>query len=123
MQLIIVIFGLAILAAGLLMLWKPSAMLDFLRRHAGSTLLHQLAIGVRLLLGIVLIQYAESSRFPLLLSILGGFSIAAAIVIAILPESRFEQLINWITRRFEGYVRPASAVVMVFGLFLIVAVF
>ena len=122
MKLIILLFGLAIVATGLLMLWKPPVMADFLRRHAGSTHLHQAAIGDRLVLGIVLIGYADQSRFPLLLGILGGLSIAAAIVIAVLPGHKFEQLVRWATERFEGYMRPASVVVVVFGLILITAV-
>jgi hypothetical protein len=122
MKLIILLFGLVIAATGMLMLWKPAAMADFLRRHAGSTHLHQAAIGVRLVLGIVLIGYADQSRFPLLLGILGGLSIAAAVVIAVLPGHKFEQLVRWAIERFEGYMRPASIVVVVFGLILITAV-
>ena len=96
--------------------------MDFLRRHTGSTYLHQMAIGVRLVLGIVLIGYADHSRFPLLLGILGGLSIVAAVVIAVLPGHKFEQLVRWAIERFEGYMRPASVIVVVFGLILIAAV-
>ena len=122
MKLIILLFGLAIVGTGVLMVWKPPLMLEFLRRHAGSSHLHQLAIVVRLVLGIVLTGYASQSRFPMLLGILGGLSIAAAIVIAVLPCHRYEQLVRWAVERFEGYVRPASALVILFGLILVVAV-
>ena len=122
MKMIILLFGLAIIGAGVLMLWKPPVMVNFLRRHAGSSYLHLLAIVVRLVLGIVLTGYADQSRFPMLLNVLGVLSIAAAIVIAVLPGQKFEQLVRWAVERFEGYIRPASVVVIVFGLVLMIAV-
>lgn len=122
MRLIILLFGLAIAGTGVLMFGKSREMLGFLERHAGSPFIQNLAIGVRLVLGIALIGYAEESRFPLLLNIFGGLSIAAAIFIAILPAQRFERIVRWATGRFVDYVKPASVVVVVFGLFLVVAV-
>lgn len=122
MRLIILLFGLLIAGIGVLMFGRSGAMLGFLERNAGSTRIQQLAIGVRLVLGIVLIEYAEQSRFPLLLAIFGSLSIAAAIFIAVLPAQQFQRIVRWAVARFEDYVRPASGVVVLFGLFLVVAV-
>ena len=122
MRLIIVLFGLAIAGTGLLMFARSGSLLGFLERNAGSAYIQQLAIGVRLVLGIVLIEYAEHSRFPLALTILGGVSITAAVFIAVLPQQRFERIVRWAVARFRDYAKPASALVVLFGLFLVVAV-
>jgi hypothetical protein len=79
-------------------------------------------LAVRFILGVVLIVIAGDSRFPILLQIIGGMSIAAGAILVMLPRARFEQLITWLLGRFGNYVRIGSVVPFLFGGFLIYAV-
>ena len=119
---VIVLFGLAIVATAAVMLIRPVLVIDLMRQFAGAVWLHVTAVGVRLVLGIVLITYADQSRFPLTLQFLGGLAIVAAIILALIPRSRFADLIEWVFARFAAYARVAGLVAMLFGGFLIYAV-
>ena len=107
--------------AAVMLMW-PTLFTDTMRRFSGATFLHVFAVVVRLGLGIVLILYANQSRFPLALQIIGGITIAAGVILAVISRARFKRLMTWALDRFANYARAAAVVTLLFGGFLIYAV-
>ena len=122
MHFFVTALGLTMIIIAAMMLVRPAQFSDRMKRYAGTTSLYVFELAVRFILGAVLIVIAGDSRFPILLQIIGGISIAAGAILVILPRARFEQLITWLLSRFGNYVRIGSVVPFLFGGFLIYAV-
>jgi len=122
MKLLIILFGLLIVAMAGFMLVRPREMTGYLLEHAGETWLHILAAGVRIIMGIALILYAGNSRFPMILHVIGWIALVAGIALALVPPSKFKRLMEWAFERFGPYIRLAGSLAILFGAFLIYAV-
>ena len=122
MQYLIILFGVLIIVIALVMLVRPSPFVDYLRQYSVTISMQVLAVAVRIILGLALILYADRSKFPLTLEIIGWLSLAAAVTIAVLPHTRFKRLISWVLDRFQGYVWVGALAAMGFGIFLVYAV-
>ena len=70
-----------------------------------------------IVLGVALIQHAPQSRLPLALHLIGWISVAAALILAVIPHRRFSGLIRWLLHRFGDYARWGAAVALVFAVF------
>ncbi|MEW8440190.1 MAG: hypothetical protein AB2689_18750, partial [Candidatus Thiodiazotropha taylori] len=92
---VIILFGALILTAGLIILISPEVVLGYLKDKQEKQWLHTLAVIVRLILGIILISQAAQSKYPLVIEILGWFSIIAAIVLTVIGSKGFRRLISW----------------------------
>jgi len=122
MNYFIILFGLFIVVIAFVMLIKPALFNDSMRRFTGTASMYILAIAIRLGIGIVLLIYANQSSFPLTLQIIGGISILAGVILAVISRVRFEELITWMLDRFAQYTRVAALIALLFGVFLIYAV-
>ena len=122
MQYLIVLFGVAIVAVGLVVLVRPSPFVDYLRRYSMTTSMQVLAVAVRIVLGLALILHADQSKFPLVLEIIGWLSLAAAVTVAVIPHAQFKRLVFWVLDRFADYVWIGAIAATGFGLFLVYAV-
>ena len=80
------------------------------------------AVAVRIILGLALILYADQSKFPVILEVIGWLSLAAAVTIAVIPHAQFHRLISWVLDRFQGYVWIGALAAIGFGVFLVYAV-
>ncbi|NNC96563.1 MAG: hypothetical protein HKN88_00665 [Gammaproteobacteria bacterium] len=107
---------------GLLILVKPGIVLTLANRYSNSLALFVSAIGVRLVIGIALLMYAEQSRYPVTLTVLGWLFLAGAIAIAIMGRDRLRRLIEWIAKIMAPYVRIAGILAVCFGGFIAYAV-
>ncbi|MCG2588958.1 hypothetical protein [Rhodohalobacter sulfatireducens] len=65
MDLIIILFGVLIILAGIGILIKPDSIFDYLKRESNNYKLHIFAITLRLILGVLLIYYASISHYPI----------------------------------------------------------
>ena len=82
-----------------------------------------LAVGMRVVLGAVLIGAASLSRYPLTFQVLGGISIVAALVLLQLGRYRIGRLLGWFQARPDSpLTRSACLLGLGFGVFLIHAV-
>ncbi|MBT8058133.1 MAG: hypothetical protein KJO33_00980 [Gammaproteobacteria bacterium] len=122
MKFLIILLCVLITAMAAWLLVRPESLTRLLLRNAGRTWMHVLAAAVRIVLGALLVLYADQSRFPVVLAVIGWFAIAAGVVLALMPPSRFQSLVEWAFERFGAYVRVAAAAAVAFGLFLIYAV-
>ncbi len=122
MKILILLLAGAITLTAVWLMVKPESLTRFLVRNAGRIWFHVLAVGVRIVLGVLLLLYADQSRFPLVLTVLGWIAIAAGVGLALIPPARFRRLVEWAFERFGAYTRLAAAGAVAFGLFLFYAV-
>ena len=119
MNLIIIIFGVAIFLLGIFITFKPESLFGVLEKNIDKPFLHILAILFRLLLGAILISQAGESRYPLIIEIIGWLAIAAAVVFAVIGRNRFQQLMRWALSLVKPLGRVGGIASMVFGAFLV----
>ena len=121
MTLIIILFGILMAGSGLVLMVRPSLIIDFIEVRDESAWLYAFGIGVRLLLGLLLVQLADQSRYPLVVEILGWISLAAALFLAVLGFSRFTRFMRWIMEKTKPWSRVAGLFAVAFGAFLVYA--
>jgi hypothetical protein len=122
MKTFIIIFGIFIIVMAGFMLLRPKDFGATLMKYSEALWMHILAVAVRLAFGIVLVLYADQSRFPLALQIIGWIGIAAGVILAFTPRAKFTQLVKWAFERFSAYIQIAAFSALLFGGFLIYAV-
>ena len=118
---IIIVFGLMTLNAGAITVIKPETIFGLIRHKLEKVSLQLLAIIIRLVLGILLIQYADESKFPAAIEIIGWLSIAAAVTFGLIGRRRFVSLMTWALSLLKPYGRVGGVIAMAFGGFLIYA--
>ncbi len=121
MTALIILFGALILLAGLTLVINPDLIFGLLGRHADSLGLHVLAVVVRVIIGVLLIVESGTSRFPLIIEIIGWLSIAAAAVFALIGRKKFLRLMNWALSLAKPYGRMGGLIAVGFGGILIYA--
>lgn len=122
MKIFIILFNLFILAMAGFMAFRPRQFIDSLLRVSDQFWVHVLAVVARITIGAALVLYADQSRFPLALQILGWVAIVAGIALALVPRSKFIRLMRWAFERFSHYARVAALFAVAFAVFLIYAV-
>lgn len=122
MSYVILLFGFLVLLLGIVILVKPDSVLSLFRKNSESNGLYDLAVIARLILGITLLIYADQSKYPLALQILGWLSVTAAIILLAIGRSRFKKLITWVLDLALTFMRIAGLFAILLGGFLIYAV-
>ena len=105
--------------AGVIIVVNPEIIFGPLQKQVEKVSLQILAIGIRLVIGILLIQYADESRFPTIIEILGWLSIAAAVTFGVIGRRRFINLMVWAFSLLKPYGRIGGLFAMAFGGFLV----
>jgi uncharacterized membrane protein HdeD (DUF308 family) len=121
MIILIILFGLLTLLAGVIIVINPEIIFGYLRDNLDRPWLQLVAVAARLVLGILLIYTAGLSRFPLIIELLGWLSIAAAITFALMGRQRFLKLMSWAFSLLKPYGRIGGLFAMAFGGFLVYA--
>lgn len=117
----IILIGILVVGSGLVLLLRPSLVFGFIENRDQSAWLYAFAIGMRLVLGLLLVQAADQSRFPLVMTILGWIFLAAALFLAALGLKRFFRFIRWIMEIMKPWSRAIGLVAVLFGVFLVYA--
>ena len=118
---VVIVFGVLITLAGLYMAARPAKFIDRIESLGDRTWVYAAAIGVRAVLGLILVQQAMNSKFPLIIEILGWISLAAAALLAMLGRRRFTRLMLWITARARPFAPVGGLLAVLFGAFLVFA--
>jgi hypothetical protein len=116
---IIVFFGLLIFLAGIIIVINPDTIFGVLRNNLEKVSLHVLAVGVRVVIGILLILSASASKYPTIIAILGWLSLVAAATLFVIGRRRFLRLMSWALSLPQPYSRISGLVAMAFGGFLV----
>ena len=122
MNYIIILFGIATIVAGLIIVINPDTVFGLLRRKFESLGLHISAVVVRIILGAVLIICAAESKYPTAILIIGWISIVAAAVLGIMGRTNFKRLMSWALNVAPSFGRLGGLLAILFGGFLIHAV-
>ncbi len=122
MTVLVGLFGAAIAGLGMLGFVRPRGLVGFLESTFQSRAGLYWAIGLRVVLGLLLLAAASESRFPQVLRVLGTISLVAAAISPLVGFARLRRLVQWWSDRSTGLVRTWSLVTVGFGVFLIYAV-
>lgn len=121
MKLIIKLFGILFLLAGLSLLVNPSSIIGGIENNVESTWLYIFAIEVRAVLGILFIVAAKESKYPRVLKFIGYLFVITAITFVFLGQERFQDLLTSLIPNVKPYAQVAGLLSMAFGGFLIYA--
>jgi hypothetical protein len=121
MTVFIIIFGALTLLAGVVIVINPEVVFGFLRNNLDRFILHILAVVVRLVLGIFLVNQSDISRFPIVIEVIGWLSIVAAIILTVMGRDNFNRLMSWALSLVKPVGRVGGVLAMAFGAFLIYA--
>ena len=121
MTVIIILFGLMTCLAGVIIIYNPEIIFGVIRDNLDKPGLQVAAVVLRLVLGILLVEYAAVSRFPLIIEVLGWLSIVAALTFMLIGRSNFLRLMNWALSLLKPYGRIGGVFAAGFGAFLIYA--
>ena len=122
MNYIVMLFGAATIAAGIVIVINPESVFGLMRRKLNSLGLHILAVVVRIIIGIALIICAAESKYPTAILILGWISIVAASVLGIMGRANFKRLMSWALSIAPSFGRIGGLLAILFGGFLLYAV-
>jgi len=119
MTLLIILFGVLITMAGIVIIINPETLFGFLRNHSEKLVLQVLAVGARVVLGLLLINQSSESRYPLVIEVIGWISLAAAIFLAVIGRRNFSRLMSWALSFVKPYGRLGGMLAAAFGVFLV----
>jgi len=117
----IAIFGVVMVVISLFMIVKPEAWVQIVLRFVRMPYMHPIEIIIRLGFGLLFIQFAEHSKFPLVIKIVGYVLLAVGIGLMLMPPSFHRRLALWAVEKVSKYFRPAGFFSLAFGVFLIYA--
>ncbi len=120
MSVVVSILGVLAAIIGLLGLANPKIIVGLVEFWRGPTRF-RLAVGVRLVLGTLLLVVAPACRLPLVVQVLGIISIMAAIVILIVGQERLDSFIGWWLARPPAVIRVSALFALFFGVLLVYA--
>jgi len=121
MSVVIIIFGVLTLLAGLVIIVNPEIVFGYLKRHLEKLELQISAIVVRLVLGALLIYLTDVSKFPIVIEVLGWLAIIAAITFSVIGRNNFKRLMSWAMSFQKPYGRVGGFIAVCFGGFLVYA--
>ena len=122
MHYLIMLFGFTTAIAGIIIVINPDLVFGLLRRKLESFGLHILAVVLRIIIGVALIMYAEESKYPAAILVLGWISIVAASVLGIMGRTKFKRLMSWALSLKPYLGRIGGFFAILFGSFLIYVV-
>jgi hypothetical protein len=113
-QMVSALAGLWLIGLGVWMALRPRQALGVLAAMGGTPVVHFGEMGVRILIGAAIMGAAPLSRAPLILSVFGGFLIASALVLMVLPRRWHARYSTWWAARIPvaavRLIAPLSAV-------------
>jgi hypothetical protein len=121
MTLLIIVFGALTLLVGIVIVINPEDIFGFLRNNLDKLSIHIMAVVVRLVLGALLIDQSNISKFPFVIEIIGWLSIAAALFLAVMGRRNFNRLMLWALSLSKPFGRVGGVLAGAFGSFLIYA--
>ena len=108
MTLFVALLGGAITLLGLVGIVRPRSLIRFVQTVWQSPKGLYLAIGLRVVFGLILMAAASESRFPATFRFLGIISLVAAAVSLALGFARLQKFVGWWTDRSPGFTRGWS---------------
>ncbi|MEB8330193.1 hypothetical protein OO009_12585 [Flavobacteriaceae bacterium KMM 6897] len=121
MKLIIKLFGVLMLVAGISLLIYPEFIIGWMEDNMESTPLYISAIIVRLVIGVLFIAAARESKYPVAIKFFGYLFILISITFIFIGQESFQHLITSLLPDVEPYAPLSGLLSMAFGGFIIYA--
>jgi len=109
--------GAVFLGVGVYGLFRPGAVLEGIARLDPRRRL-AVAVGVRLVLGLVFVEAGPACRHPALVVALGWVALAAAALLLMLGSTRLDAIVRYWLARPAALLRAQFFAVAAFGVFL-----
>jgi hypothetical protein len=103
---------------GLAALIKPGIVFDFVGKYADSKGLFLTAIGIRVVMGVLLLLLAAQSKHPGVMLVLGWIVLLAAVGIALTGQTTFKELLHWVQGFNRHWGRLSGLLAALFGYYL-----
>ncbi len=121
MKLILQLFGLFLIIAGISIFIDPNLIMDWILERQNTKGIYFAAIGARLLLGSILLATASQAKFPIAIRVLGGVSVLAALIFLLIGHQNFIELLSYLLPGMKPYAWMSGFLSIGFGGFLIYA--
>ena len=121
MTLILIIFGALTSLVGLIIIFNPDFIFGRIKENYEKPGMYITAVVLRLALGALFILQSDVSKFPLLMEIIGWFSIAAALTLVAAGRKIFNRIISWALSISRPLLRLGGIVAVLFGVFIVYA--
>nr|CAA6824514.1 MAG: Unknown protein [uncultured Thiotrichaceae bacterium] len=122
MGFVLTLIGLVVLAAGGMMVYRPKALPDMARLYLDEIAFQAYASVGRILLGIALVVYADHSRLPVILTILGTLSLLSGIAFMFMEPEKFRMFVKDMLAKVDDFGIYPGMVVALVGLVVLYAV-
>lgn len=88
---IVILFGIFIIATGILMLFNPVKARETLRKAGSTNFINYSEITIRIIPAIGLILYSDDSKYPDAFNIFGWFMLATSLILYFVPRKLHHQ--------------------------------
>ncbi len=120
MSIIVLIFGILIALAGIVGVIRPNLLLSTLQSWQGHGR-WLVAVIVRLIMGLILIEISPDLRLPVVMKVIGIISFVAGIGLLLIGQKRMDLIVDWFLGVSETFARNAMVFVILFGVLLVYA--
>ena len=114
MNYVVAFGGLWMVILGAVAMLAPRALVAAVMRWPVKTRF-SIAVGIRLLLGVIFLEEASSTRFPAFVFTIGVIAVAAAVILFFLGPIRVDAMIRWWLKRTSTFMRLWALVGVVLG--------
>ena len=118
MNIIVAVIGWIIVAEGVLGIARPHLLLDAFHGWPANTQLY-VAVGARIIIGLVLFFAAPSCRLPRFTRVLGVIVFLAGIVFAFIGASRLQSMVEWVSAQPNWIIQLLYVLATVLGALLV----
>ena len=109
------------LVAGIILLIYPEFIIGWIEDNKENTSLYVSAIIVRLVLGVLFIVTASSSKYPVAFKFFGYLFILISIIFVFIGHDSFQRLLTSLIPDVEPYAPLSGVLSIIFGGFIIYA--
>jgi uncharacterized protein YjeT (DUF2065 family) len=119
----VLLFGIFLIAVGLLMLLRPTKAREYLKKAGSTNLINYAEISIRMIPAAGLVIYSELSKYPEIFRLLGWFMIATSLVLYFVPRRIHHKYALWCADILTTtYIRFTSPFSIFFGCAIIYSV-
>lgn len=121
MRIFIIILGSILVLSGILLLFDPEVLFEYIKANSENTSLYYGAILMRIIIGTVLIMASAKSLFPKTIKVIGYLILFVALGLIIMGHGQFQELIASVLEIFHSYGRIVAILIVAIGGLLIYA--
>jgi uncharacterized membrane protein YfcA len=119
----VILFGVFLIAIGVLMLLRPAKAREYLRKAGSTNLINYSEITIRMIPAAGLVIYSELSKYPEIFNLLGWFMIVTSLILYFVPRKLHHKYALYCAFILKPkYIRLISPFSLLFGSIIIYSV-